>query len=185
MKFRYFRKAFLSVMAALAFTACLPDNVTVYDGPLFVEFALQSGNPTANYSWSSSGRFWNTEIRGTAFPDTAIQYQLIGPHQSVPLQVGYYIAPEVYRDLSINILTPTQPEGVEGTDWTRLVTTAVEGVDYQLLDGGVSTLPANSSFGKLRFSTSPTGDRMMYFVLTEKDVLPSNNARVFRLRLRP
>ena len=103
----------------------------------------------------------------------------------MPLQVGYYIAPEVYRDLSLNVLTPTQPAGVEGTDWVRLLTTAVEGVDYQLLDGGISTLPANSSFVKLRFTTSPTGDRMMYFVLTEMDVTPSNNARVFRLRIRP
>ena len=185
MKVRYIRKVFFNVMLAVVFTACLPDNITVYDGPLLVEFALQSGNPTAHYSWSSSGRFWSTEIRGSLRPDTAIQYQLIGPHQRMPLQVGYYIAPEVYRDLSLNVLTPTQPAGVEGTDWVRLLTTAVEGVDYQLLDGGISTLPANSSFGKLRFTTSPTGDRMMYFVLTEMDVTPSNNARVFRLRIRP
>jgi hypothetical protein len=185
MKFRYFRKVFLSVMAALAFTACLPDNITVYDGPLLVEFALQSGNPAANYSWSSTGRFWSTEIRGEVVPDTAIQFQLIGPHQSMPLQVGFFVAPEVFRDLSLNILTPTQPAGVEGTDWTRLITTAVEGVDYQLLDDGVATIPANSSFGKIRFSTSPTDDHYMYFVLTERDVLPSNNARVFRLRIRP
>jgi hypothetical protein len=185
MTFRYIRKAFISIAAALAFTACLPDNVTLYDGPLLVEFALQSGNPTAHYSWSSTGRFWNTEIRGSSFPDTTIQYQLIGPHQTMALQVGYYVAPEVYRDVANNVLTPTQPEGSEGSDWVRLATTAVEGVDYQLLDGGVSTLPANSSFGKLRFSTSPTGDKYLYFVLTEMDLTPSHNARVFRLRIRP
>ena len=96
-----------------------------------------------------------------------------------------YVAPEVYRNISRNRLEPTQPEGVEGTDWVKLVTTAVAGVDYDLSDSGEVTIPANSSFGKMRFTTFPTGDRFMYIVLSELDIKPSINARIFRLRIRP
>jgi hypothetical protein len=180
-----FKNIVISSFIALLLTACMPDNVTVYDGPLLAEFSNLSGNPTVNYAWSSTGRFWNTEIRGANRPDTALQVQLIGTHQSTPLKVGYYVAPQVFRDISKNRLTPDQPEGVEGTDWVRLTTTAVEGVDYTILDGGVVTFAPNSSFTKMRFSTTPTADRMMYIVLQEMDIKPSINARVFRLRIRP
>jgi hypothetical protein len=184
MKFKIFKKAILACLFALMLSSCLPDNVTVYDGPLLVEFSNLSGNHLVNYSWSSTGRFWNTEIRGE-LPDTAVQVQLIGPHQTLPLKIGYYVAPVVYRNISKNRLEPEQPEGVEGTDWVMLTTTAVEGVDYNLLDGGEIVFQPNSSFAKLRLSTSPTGDRLMFIVLTEMDLQPSINARVFRLRIRP
>ncbi len=185
MRFKYFKRTALAVLMALIMVGCMDDNITLYDGPPLVEFALQSGNPRANYSWNSTGRFWAGEIRGTAFPDTAVQVQLIGPHQSQAIEVGYYIAQEVYRDFSKNRLVAQQPEGVEGADWVKLVTTATEGTDYQLLDGGVITIPAGSSFGKLRLSTSPTGDRFLYIVLTERDLKPNVNANIFRLRIRP
>jgi hypothetical protein len=184
MKYKIFKKAFLGGLIALMLSSCLPDNVTVYEGPLLVEFSNLSGNHLVNYSWNSTGRFWSGEIRGVAHPDTAIQVQMIGPHQTRPLKIGYYVAPEVYRNISKNRLEPEQPEGVEGVDWVRLLTTAVEGVDYNLLDGGEITIAPNNSFGKLRLSTSPSGDRLMFIVLTEMDLQPSINARVFRLRIR-
>lgn len=183
MKYRYLKKTILYTLVLTILSGCFPDNVKVYDGPLLVEFSNLSGNQLVNYSWSSTGRFWSTEIRGAQ--DTAVQVQMIGPHQNAPLKIGYYIAPEVYRNISKNRLEPTQPSGVEGTDWVKLVSTAVEGVDYNLSDGGEITIPANSSFGKMRFTTSPTADLYMYIVLTEIDIKPSINARVFRLRIRP
>lgn len=185
MKYRIFKISIISLLAAIILGGCFPDNVTVYDGPLLVEFSNLSGNPSVNYTWNSTGRFWSGEIRGAAVADTALQVQLIGPHQKRSLEIGYYIAPEVFRDISINRLVPEQPAGVEGTDWVKLTTTGVAGTDYTLLDGGVISIPANSSFGKMRFSTSPTGDRMLYIVLTERDLKPNVNARIFRLRIRP
>lgn len=185
MKIKHIKNFVLAGMAALIMSSCLPDDVVLYDGPLMVEFALQSGNPGANYSWNSTGRFWAGEIRGAARADTAVQVQLIGPHQTQALEIGYYVASEVFRDFSRNRLVAHQPEGEEGADWVRLQTTAVAGTDYTLLDGGVITIPANSSFGKLRLSTSPTGDRFLYIVLTERDLKPNVNANIFRLRIRP
>lgn len=185
MKYRYLKKAILYSLLAIVLSSCFDDNVTVYDGPLLVEFSNLSGNPTVNYSWNSTGRFWATEIRAAAIADTAIQVQLIGPHQKAPLKIGYYIAPEVFRNTISNRLEVNQPAGVEGIDWVKLTTTAIAGTDYNLLDGGEITIPAKSSYGKLRLSTSPTGDRYMYIVLTEMDIKPNVNANIFRLRIRP
>ena len=183
MKNKYLKKALIYSLGLILLSGCFPDNVKVYDGPLLVEFSNLSGNNLVNYTWNSTGRFWSAEISGVT--DTAIQVQLIGPHQEAPLKIGYYVAPEVYRNISKNRLDPPQPSGVEGTDWVKLVTTAVEGIDYNLSDGGEVTIPANSSYGKMSFTTSPTGDRFMYIVLSELDLKPSINARIFRLRIRP
>lgn len=183
MKKRYLDKLIIFSLGLVLLSGCFPDNVKVYDGPLLAEFSNLSGNHLVNYSWNSTGRFWAAEIRGTR--DTAIQVQMIGPHQKAPLKIGYDVAPEVYRNIARNRLEPTQPPGVEGTDWVKLVTTAVAGVDYNLSDGGEITIPAGSSFGKMRFTTSPTGDRYMYIILTEMDIKPNINARIFRLRIRP
>jgi len=152
-----------------------------YDGPPVVEFSNLSGSPSVNYSWSSTGSFWNTTING-AHADTALQVSLVGAHQKQSMEIGYYVADKVYRDINSNKLVLEQP----GHDqWVLLETTAVADVDYTLLDNGIATITANSSFGKLRFSTSPTADHYMYIVLTKRDLAPSENYKIFRLRIRP
>lgn len=152
-----------------------------YDGPPVVEFSNLSGNTSVNYTWSSTGSFWNTTINGN-HADTALQVSLVGTHQKQNREIGYYVADKVYRDINSNKLVLEQPDHDQ---WVLLETTAVANVDYTILDNGIATIPANSSFGKLRFSTTPTADRYLYVVLTKRDLEPSENYKIFRLRIRP
>lgn len=171
------------VLSAVAIinNACFEDlNDTSYDGPLVAEFSHLS-NTEDEADWISTGSFWATTLSGD-YNDAPLQVSLVGPHQDNDLEVGYYIADEVYRDQNENELTVEQPDHDE---WELLETTAVEGEDYDILDEGIITISANSSFGPISMELTPTEERVMYIVLEERDIKPSENYKIFRLTIQP
>lgn len=182
--YKYLFGLIILFSSSLFFTACDLNDFT-YDGPPVVEFSNQTGT-NLKYVWTSSaGNIWTGEIRGINHPDTAVAVALVGPHQKRPMEIGYFVAPEVFRNLSTGKTSLTQPEGDEGVQWVRMLTTATEGVDYTIRNNGIGSIAANSSFGRLPIGTSPTGDRFLYLVLQERDLKPSENYKIFRLRIRP
>lgn len=170
----------LSVVAIIN-NACFEDlNDTSYDGPLVAEFSHLS-NTEDEAEWISTGSFWATTLSGD-YDDSPLQVSLVGPHQGEDKEVGYYIADEVYRDTDDNKLKLDEPDHDE---WELLETTAEEGTDYDIQDDGIITIPANSSYGPISMELTPTEERVMYIVLEERDIKPSENYKIFRLTIQP
>ena len=171
----------LLVVTAMGFVtqSCFEGlNDFTYDGPPVVEFSNLSHD---NASWTSVGAHWSALIEGDD-PDAAIQVAHVGPHQAQDKEIGYYVADQLYRDTDANRLRVEQPDHDE---WVLMETTAEEGVDYNILDGGIITIPANSSFGPLSMELTPTGDVELFIVLEERDLAPSENYKFFRLNIMP
>jgi hypothetical protein len=162
----------------LVITSCDLNDLT-YSGPALVEFSNISSEPPA--SWVSIGSIWATTLTGN-FERAPLQVALITPQQNHAVEIGYYVADHVYHDLDANKITTILPEH---ENWTFLETTGVAGEDYQIRDGGIITIPVGSSFGQISIELFPTTDRTLYLVLEERDVKPSENYKIFRLRIRP
>ncbi len=159
--------------------SCFEDlNDFTYDGPPVVEFSNLSHEEA---SWTSVGAHWSAVIEGD-HQDAAIQVALVGPHQAEDKEISYYVADQLYRDTDANRLRLEQPEHDE---WELMETTAVEGVDYNIQDGGMITIPANNSFGSLSMELTPTDDVELFIVLEERDLEPSQNYKFFRLNIVP
>ncbi len=174
----------ITVIATLGFItqSCFDGlNDFTYKGPPVVEFSNLSHN---NASWVSVGSFWaaTVNINDGVVGDAAIQVALVGPHKAQSRQIGYYVVDQLYRDTDANRLTTEQPDHDE---WVLLETTATAGTDYSIQDGGVITIPANSSFGSMDMEIFPSDEIVMYIVLEERDLAPSENYKFFRLTLRP
>ncbi|MFO8234113.1 MAG: hypothetical protein R6U04_01725 [Bacteroidales bacterium] len=179
------KKIILSIIVlsavAIVNNACFEDlNDTSYDGPLVAEFSHLSDTED-EADWISTGSFWATTLTGD-YTESPLQVSLVGPQQGEDKEVGYYIADEVYRDQDDNKLKLDEPDH---DDWELLETTAVEGEDYDIPDEGVITIPANSSFGPISMELTPTEERVMYIVLEEMDIKPSENYKIFRLTIQP
>ena len=171
----------LTIIVAMGFVtqSCFDGlNDFTYDGPPVVEFSNLSHD---NASWTSVGAHWSAVIEGYD-PDAAIQVALVGPHQAEDNEISYYVADQLYRDTDANRLRVEQPDHDE---WELMETTAEEGVDYNILDGGVITIPANSSFGSLSMELTPTEDVELFIVLEERDLAPSENYKFFRVNISP
>lgn len=173
----------------------------IYDGPPVVEFSNFSWgleHSTAarpHYTWVGTGSFWSTEIRGVR-PDTSLQVQLVALHQPVDLTLSYRVVDTVYRHIALNRMMLTRPVGADGaplrtgTDYVVTLTTATPAM-FSVLNNGNITIPAGSSFGRLRIGLNPTTipppaatTRDIWIVLEPGTVQPSANFRVFRLRIR-
>lgn len=185
----------LVIISVVFATQSCRDHDFIYDGPLVVEFSNMAHGLTTGYTWVGTGSFWSGEIRGT-HADTAIQVQLVGPHQKQDLTLSWRVVDSVYRDVSQNVLLLEPPTlnaagkpAVRNIDFFALASTAKTMFNpppYTILNNGTITIPAGSSFGKLRFSTAPTETtvRFMYILLEEGTVKPSPNYRIFRLGIR-
>lgn len=166
---------------ALMNNSCFEDlNDFVYDGTSVVEFSHLSYIPD-EADWVSVGSYWSATISGNV-DDAPLQVSLVGQQRSKPAEIAYYIADQVYRDVSVNKLKLEQPAH---DDWVLHETTAVAGTDYTILDDGIIVIPANSSFGELSIELTPTDSRTMYIVLEERDLAPSENYKIFRLNIEP
>ncbi len=168
----------LSVILLFVFSACEENDLT-YDSPSLVEFSNLSSDPEA--VWVSTGSIWATTLTGNHDP-AHLKVSLITPQKDHAVEIGYYIADHVYYDLDNNKTTTRLPDH---DNWEFLETTAVAGEDYLVQDGGVITIPAYNSFGELSLELFSTADRIMYLVLEERDVKPSDNYKIFRLRITP
>ncbi len=173
-----YRKMVLILVALCALAACDLNDFT-YSGPALVEFSHLSSDPPA--TWVSIGSIWATTLSGSR-EQAPLQVSLVSPQQSEDVEIGYVVADHVFYDRDANRTTTQQPDH---DNWDFLETTAVEGEDYQIRDGGIITIPAYNSFGSLHIELFPTSDRIMYIVLVEGDVQPSKNYKIFRLRIRP
>jgi len=191
------------VLIALGLTlpSCEQESL-IYDGPPVVEFSnfswglALSTTAQPHYTWVGTGAFWSTEIRGVR-PDTSLQVQLIGPHHPHDLTLSYRVADTVFRLIARNIIVTTRPTTLESgapavvnTDFVVTPTTATPAM-YTVLNNGNITIPANSSFGRLRIGLNPTTipapattTRDIWLVLMPGTVAPAENYRVFRLRIR-
>ncbi|MEA1885700.1 MAG: hypothetical protein U9N72_00600 [Bacteroidota bacterium] len=155
-------------------------NDFTYDGSTVVEFSHLSYIPDGA-DWVSVGSYWSATITGNV-DDAPLQVSLVGPQRTEPVEIGYYIADQVYRDKEENKLKLEQPAHDE---WELYETTAVAGTDYNILDGGIIIIPAKSSFGLLSIELTPTAERTLYIVLEAGDVAPSENYKIFRLNIEP
>ncbi len=177
-----FKTILIPLIAAMVFISqsCYEGmNDRTYQGPRVVEFSHLTHE---NASWSTNGSFWGATIREDT-PDAELQVSMIGAQNAQPLEIGYYIAEEVYRDHDENKLVLEQPGHDRFDHWP---TDAVEGEDYNILDNGIITIPANSSFGTISIGlTIPVERRTLFLVLEERDVIPSENYKIFRLRIQP
>ena len=177
-----FKTILIPLIAAMVFISqsCYEGlNDRTYQGPRIVEFSHLTHE---NASWGVTGSYWRTTIREDT-PDAELQVSMIGPQHTEPLEIGYYITEEVYRDHDKNKLVLEQPEHDNFDHWP---TDAVEGVDYNILDNGIITIPANSSFGTINIELNiPEERRTLFLVLEERDVIPSENYKIFRLRIQP
>jgi len=148
-----------------------------------------------HYTWIGTGSFWATEIRGVR-ADTSLQVQLVAPHQPVDLTLSYRVVDTVYRHIALNRIMLTRPVNADGTpqrvgvDFEVWPTTATPAM-FTVLNNGNITIPAGSSFGRLRIGLNPTTipapaatTRDIWIVLEPGTVQPSANFRVFRLRIR-
>ncbi|HAJ98783.1 MAG TPA: hypothetical protein DCM62_02040 [Bacteroidales bacterium] len=191
------------VLIALGLTlpSCEQESL-VYDGPPVVEFSnfswglALSTAAQPHYAWVGTGAHWSTEIRGVR-PDTSIQVQLIGPHHPHDLTLSYRVADTVFRLIARNIIVTSRPTVLEdGTpavvlrDFVVIPRTATPEM-FTVLNNGNITIPANSSFGRLRIGLNPatiplpvTTTRDLWLVLEPGTVAPAENYRVFRLRIR-
>ena len=167
------------ILAAVFIFAACDLNDLKYSGPALVEFSHLSSEPNA--TWVSIGSIWATTLSGP-YEHAPLQVSLISEQHSKDIEVGYVIADHVFYDRDANKTTTQQPDH---DNWDFLETTAVEGLDYQMRDGGIITIPAYNSFGSLHIELFPTSERIIYIVLTERDVQPSKNFKIFRLRIRP
>jgi hypothetical protein len=166
---------------ALIHQSCFEDlNDFTYDGPTLAEFSHLSYNE-GEADWESVGSYWTATITG-ATDNAPLQVSMVGPQKNEAVEVGYYIAEQVYRDTEANKLRIEQPDH---ENWVSLETTAVEGTDYNILDNGIITIPANSSFGPLNMELTPSDSRSLFIVLEERDIKPSENYKIFRLNIEP
>ena len=162
----------LVLLVAVALTGCFEDMVErkTYDGPLQVEFAQyhQPYAPAAtNANWISTVVFPHDAPAG-ATVELPLTLQLIGPHQSSALEIGYVVADE--------------RTNATGTTFT---TTAVSNTHYSLPQGGRATFDANSSHTTLDVVVSPgnlqPGQNVRLILeLTEVgELIPARNYRYY------
>ncbi|GAA4312890.1 hypothetical protein [Nibribacter koreensis] len=113
---------------AIGFTSCdLEEEDKSYDGPLQVEY---DSSPASAYRKSFT-------LSGPTRRDS-FKVQLIGPHQSEAINGTYKVDPNAKKITDPNNTNP-------------LLDNAVEGTDFTLVDGGKYTIPANSSFGYVKY----------------------------------
>jgi len=185
----------------------------IYDGPPVVEFSNFSWGldhaTTArpHYTWVGTGAFWATTIAvPPAGIDTSLQVQLVAPHHPHDLTLSYRIVDSVFRLIARNIIVLTPPDSIDGRpaevgrDFVILPTPAMRALpaNFTVLNNGEITIPANSSFGRLRFRLDPAAlptvpaapaaiplasNREIWIVLEPGTVEPSANFRIFRLRI--
>ncbi|QHL88651.1 hypothetical protein GU926_14930 [Nibribacter ruber] len=120
---------------AIGFTSCdFEEEDESYDGPLQVEF---DSTPASAYRKSFT-------LAGATRIDS-FKVQLIGPHQSEAINGTIKVDP--------NAKKITDPNGTN-----LLLDNAVEGTDFTLTNGGKYIIPANSSFGYVKYTMIKPAD---------------------------
>jgi len=198
---RFLLAGIIVLSLSVMLTGCEQES-HIYDGPPVVEFSNFSwglAHPTTaqpHYTWVGTGSFWATEIRGVR-ADTSLQVQLVAPHQPVDVTLSYRVVDTVLRHIALNTIMLTRPvlnadgtPAVAGVHFIVTPTTATPAM-YTVLNNGNITIPAGSSFGRLRIGLNPTTiplpvttTRDIWIALEPGTVQPSANFRVFRLRIR-
>ncbi|HSV75943.1 MAG TPA: hypothetical protein VLH37_02820 [Bacteroidales bacterium] len=206
------RKFLLAGLIALSLCMIMPgceQESHIYDGPPVVEFSNFSWGldpaTTArpHYTWIGTGAFWAATISGVR-ADTSLQVQLVGPHHKDTLWLSYRVVDTVYRQIARNIIVVTRPVNadgtpmVTGTDYVVLTTNAYNTAVtprvpmFTVRNNGRIFIAPGSSTGRLRIGldpatipppVAPTNFRDIWIELLPGTVQPSQNFRIFRLRI--
>lgn len=118
---------------------------------------LYTGPTLVEFATLSSTK--SVTVSATNVQNDSLLVQLVGPQQTAALALNYTL---------------------------DATSTAVEGTHYTLPTKGTFTIPANSSFGYIRYSVKPgsitTGTFKAIFTLTGNDAIkPSENYKIYTL----
>jgi hypothetical protein len=162
------------LLALIGFASCEKADLT-YKGPTVVEFAPISTSSTYTSAFSSTIK----QAVYTVNLDTLeLTVNLVGPQSKKDIRVEYTLVTDKVVDF------PSATYFIDPT-------TAVEGTHYSFLPArssganGVVTIPANSSFGKIRLNTfaaqvSPdVSKRVVLKLLPTADVAVNPNYQYF------
>ncbi len=157
---------YLLIGLAFSLTSCFENPSWVYEGAPVVEIK----NDRAGFATQPTNNVANTIRARTVrqgISRDSILVQLVGPQQPNPTEVNYTIAP---------------------------TSTAIEGTNFSVVGTkGQVVIPANSSFGYLKFqflpgipaSATPTQTVTLAITLTgNSTVLPSENYKTFTYTIR-
>jgi len=166
---RIIKYTLLPVIALLFIVSCKKEDFS-YKGPNFVEF--KPTRDAGSFQYYNTRSYYHNYNVAPIIGNNKLTVQLIGPHSSTPLEFKYEIKEFVYYDIAKNKLFSKQPSGVENTNWIKISSTAVKGVDYDSPSSGTFSIPANSSFGSFEIN-----------VLTNTDNTNTRNSKMIFIEL--
>ena len=178
----------------LMVVGCEKDDFT-YQGPLQVEFNSPSyyntsaGYPVLayNYTWTNTGAYMYYNIAKVGLDSARIA--LIGAQQSKDIYVGYQVVDSVFYNSATSTVQLTFPEWSQRLPGDKTwKTTAVLNTNYSFVEaGGVTTIPANSSFGYIYFNClqrgTPALSTDVWLTLTDNSDVKVTKYRIMRLRI--
>ena len=162
------------LLAFITLTSCEKADNT-YKEPSVVEFAPISTSSTYNTAFSSTIKQANYLVN---IDTVELTINLVGPQQNKDIRVEYTLVAEKVIDF------PAAPSYIDPT-------TAVEGTHFSFLPArtgtanGVVTIPANSSFGKIKLNSlagqvaPDVSKRLVIKLLPTADIAVNPNYQYF------